>query len=80
MESYKFRCQRCESDRILEFSARHKDQLFLKINGNISEDYNPCDVGLGKCYDDLEGFLCLNCGQLQGKWPLDICSLENDKK
>jgi len=37
----------------------------------------PGDMGIGGG-DYVEVAWCLDCGQLQGKWPLPACELEKD--
>ena len=68
-------CQNCKSTRILEFSGGDsKDCFWAEINGNEHEGYMLSDLGLGD--EGPEGKLCLNCGQMQGKWPLPKSSME----
>ncbi len=63
-------CQRCKSNRILEFSGGDsKDQFWAKLGKNEWVGYMDPNLGLGSD-EGPEGCLCLDCGQLQGKWPL----------
>ena len=69
------KCQKCESDRIASFSAKCRDLSSTRI-GDVEEDgYLPYDMGVGGGdYLDIE--VCLDCGQLQGAWPLPETKLE----
>lgn len=41
------------------------------------DGYAPRDMGLENDYGDYIHFsYCLNCGQIQGKWPIKKCELE----
>lgn len=69
------KCQKCNSERVLEFNAKCSDRFSCFIGNNEHNDYPPEDIGLGGG-DYIKGKLCLDCGQLQGKWPLPISELE----
>lgn len=71
-------CQTCKSDRILSFSGKVSDLFGCDINGKSHNGYVPEDLNLGG-RDYLKGNLCLNCGQLQGKFPLEEVSVERDE-
>jgi hypothetical protein len=65
-------CQKCESDRILEICGKTRDLCWASFKDQEQEQgYVPCgfnvDDGTG---DYLEFALCLQCGQVQGKWPV----------
>ena len=71
-------CQRCNSDRILVMSARCCDQFFAKIKDHRYEGI-VLD-GLGLSGGEYVGFdLCLECGQVQGEFPLPRHDLEEGK-
>jgi len=61
----------------LGFNAKCADRFFCSIGNNEHNDYPPEDIGLGGG-DYVKGKLCLDCGQLQGKWPLPISELEQE--
>lgn len=70
-------CQKCGSNRILSFSAKCSDMFNCSIGQKEHDGYVPEDVGLGGRYGDyVSGDLCMNCGQLQGTWPLPQSELE----
>lgn len=69
-------CQRCNSDRVVNINAKASD-LFLVLIGDKEENgYLPKDMGIGGG-DYLAMDYCLECGQVQGKFPLPITELEN---
>jgi hypothetical protein len=68
-------CKRCDSTRILTVNAHCKDLGSFEINGASYDGYVPDDLGIGRA-DDVEFDLCLDCGQIQGRWPLPQSKLE----
>lgn len=71
------KCQRCESDRIMSINAKCSDLCFADIKGNEKDGYVPRDIGLKDTSGDyVELDYCLNCGQIQGNFPVDECALE----
>ena len=62
-------CQRCQSERILRFSAKCSDMFSGELGDKTWEGYVPAGVGIGGG-DYIEGDLCLTCGQLQGMFPI----------
>ena len=72
-------CQKCGSERIAGVSGKTSDRCDFSIDSkDIHHDgYVPHDVGLGGG-DYIEFDYCLDCGQMQGEWPLPLCELETD--
>jgi hypothetical protein len=68
-------CIRCASRRILTANAHCKDLGYFEINGASHDGYVPDDLGIGGG-DGVDILLCLDCGQLQGVWPLPQSKLE----
>jgi hypothetical protein len=63
-------CQKCTSDRILEINGKTSDLCFARFKGKEYDGYVPCGFGVDDGTGDyLEFDLCLECGQVQGKWP-----------
>ena len=61
------RCQRCESQRIAEVSAKCSDSCYLRVDADDflqEEGYVPGVIGSG---DYIDFKLCLDCGQMQGE-------------
>ena len=63
-------CDNCGSERILGVGAKCSDLCVVNFNDIDKEGYVPHDVGLGGG-DYLEFNVCLECGKVQGKFPLE---------
>lgn len=89
-------CQRCKSYRILQIQAKCKDMCSaelqvdpankLEAHAVYHDGYVPHALGIGGG-DYIEFEVCLNCGQMQGKYPIapvecesvnvcDVCEYE----
>lgn len=69
-------CQRCNSGRVLHASGKSSDLNSFSLGQiDIDEAYvlSDCNIGGGDYYI-LD--LCLDCGQLQGKWPVPARDFE----
>lgn len=69
------KCQRCNSGRLLNVRARSKDMnTYEMVNDeNALPLYSGYDLGLfGEGGDYEEYTVCLECGQMQGEFPLDL--------
>lgn len=62
-------CQSCNSDRIANVYAHASGNGSISYRGLTTDDYfqNIENVCSG---DDMDITVCLDCGQLQGKWPV----------
>ncbi len=75
-------CQRCKSERVVYLSAKSSDRNYLSVGPvegqkNMS-GYMPCDMGIGN--EDYVTFdYCLDCGQIEGNWPLPETQLEKQE-
>ena len=65
------KCIRCKSDRILDVSGKTSDCFNATYKGNEYDGYVLTDVGMGDDSDCINIKYCLNCGQIQGKFPID---------
>lgn len=70
-------CQFCESERILAITAKCSDCFNVyartsdkEVNGEV-----PTDLSIGGG-DYVEFSYCLNCGRIQGTWPLPLAEVE----
>lgn len=69
-------CQRCDSTRVLEVNARCRDQFWAKLPGmEAYEGYVPAELCMGGG-DDIFFSVCLDCGQVRGKYPLPKLFME----
>lgn len=63
------KCFKCDSDRVLQLTAKCSDLCFTTFNSIDKDGYVPeiRHVGGG---DYVETRICLECGQVQGKFPV----------
>lgn len=71
------KCQRCQSDRVAYVGAKCSDMCNWSVNGSEASGYVPQDMGVGGG-DYLEIKFCLDCGQLQGRFPFLTTEIEKD--
>ena len=70
-------CQECGSNRIFTLSAKSSDLNFWNYHGHEHDGYLPYINNVcGGDYTDI--IVCLECGQLQGKWPVEGPQREDD--
>lgn len=62
-------CQRCSSARVLSATGKCSDMFGVNINGVEIEGYVPDGLNIGGG-DYIEFNVCLDCGQMHGKYPL----------
>ena len=72
-------CQECTSKRILSLYGKCNDRSNSSMqeydhehNGYAPHIDNVCGG------DDIQFDVCLDCGQIQGEWPLDITEFEEE--
>lgn len=63
-------CDNCKSERLLGIKAKCDDRCSVDFNAYQNHDYVPRDIGLGGG-DYIEFDVCLNCGKVQGEFPLE---------
>lgn len=68
-------CQRCDSRRIVTISGKCADMAHTSIGNAKENGYVPLDLGVGGG-DYIRVKYCLECGQLQGEWPLPQAEIE----
>jgi hypothetical protein len=65
------KCDRCASVRLLDISAKASDCWGWTFNGQESDGYAPHVNGF--CGGDyLDTTLCLDCGKIQGEFPVEF--------
>lgn len=69
-------CQRCKSRRVVKVSGKTNDMCFVMVLNRSRDGYVPRDMNIGDG-DYLRFHYCLECGQMQGKWPLATTELED---
>lgn len=69
-------CSFCNSVRVASLSGKCSDMCYFSVAGKEKLGYAPCDAGVGGG-DYIELKYCLDCGKIQGKFPLPPTELEN---
>jgi len=63
-------CQKCESQRVVSIMGKTSDMFAMTSEkGESYEGYVPDNIGIGSG-DYIEFDYCLNCGQIQGSFPV----------
>jgi len=70
-------CRECGSGRTAHVLARCSDMCGVQVSGRRHHGYVPRDLGIGGG-DDVQFTYCLDCGRIQGAFPLSPTSLEED--
>ena len=66
-------CQRCKQKRVARVFIEADDMATVEMGPYLlDQDYLPDDMGIGA----IEFYFCLECGQIQGKWPRPKTVLE----
>lgn len=68
-------CQHCKSERVINIVGKCSDCFSAFINDKSHDGYVPNDLGIGGG-DYIEFSYCLECGQMQGEFPLPSSKLE----
>ena len=63
-------CQRCDSERLLRVNGKTDDRCSVSSSQTESHGYVPCGINIGGG-DYIKIQVCLDCGQLQGEWPVE---------
>ena len=72
-------CQRCQSGRVADLLARCSDMCSMALAGKRQSGYVPRDMGVGGG-DDVGFVYCLDCGQIQGCFPVPTTRLEHGRE
>jgi len=71
-------CQRCKSERVVDISGKTSDMCSVQLGEKEINDYVPSDMGIGGG-DYIRFNLCLDCGQVQGAFPIAETQLESEE-
>lgn len=63
-------CDNCESERVLSISVKNSDRFYGTINGVEYRGYTPDIPPIGSD-DYTDPDICLDCGKVQGDFPVD---------
>lgn len=72
-------CQSCQSNNLYGVQAKCSDLYTGYYKGHYKQGYVPYDLNIGGG-DYVEFILCLDCGQIQAKFPLKKMKLTKDWK
>jgi hypothetical protein len=72
-------CQRCSSSRVVYVDAHCSDACQVVNHLRTKNGYVPRDLGIGGG-DDVHFTYCLECGQIQGKFPVPLAEIEEIRK
>ena len=72
-------CQKCKSERIASVGGKTSDMCSVFINEEEHEGYVPSDMNIGGG-DYIEFEYCLDCGQIQGEFPLQPTKIEQNSQ
>ena len=71
-------CQTCGGPRLALILARCSDMCSVDLAGKHSHGYVPRDLGIGGG-DDVHFLYCLDCGQIQGTFPVSPTAIEEGR-
>lgn len=71
-------CQKCDSDRVIDFSAKCSDCYSATFKDQEHEGYVNLPEELQAYGDYVDMAVCLECGQTQGNFPMDDPVNENE--
>lgn len=73
------KCQKCASPRVADISGKCSDCCGWSLGDNQEDGYVPGDMGIGGG-DYIEFKFCLECGQIQGKFPRPPTEIETGEE
>ena len=73
--SNRIKCQTCDGARLCYVRVKSSDQNILDLPHASHQGYVPRDMNIGGD-DYLRMIYCLDCGQIQGDWPLPPTGME----
>lgn len=72
-------CQRCKSARVIKFNGKTGDLCSVWLGRKESEGHVPYDMNIGGG-DYVRFYVCLDCGQMQGTWPVAQTEMEDENE
>ena len=72
-------CKKCNSQRVAYVSGKTSDMCSVGVEGYSMDGGVPDDMNIGRG-DYIYFSFCMECGQIQGTWPLPTCELEEKAK
>ena len=71
-------CQQCRSPRLARVLGHCSDMCSIDLAGTHTHGYVPRDLGIGGG-DDVHFRYCLDCGQIQGTFPVPPTAIEQGR-
>jgi hypothetical protein len=71
-------CQQCRSLRLARVLGHCSDMCSIDLAGKHAHGYVPRDLGIGGG-DAVHFLYCLDCGQIQGKFPIPPTAIEQGR-
>ena len=65
------KCQKCNSNRIMFINGKTSDRNYCKYINYEMDGYVPTKIGIDDGDKYIELNYCLDCGQIQGTWPIE---------
>lgn len=72
-------CDKCSSKRIVGIDTKCSDLARVTCGQFTHDGYMPKDMGVGGG-DYIAFSYCLDCGKIQGSFPVKKCSLEQSEE
>lgn len=69
-------CQKCGSENVMQVQGKTSDMCYVSCGEQEHVGYVPRDMNIG-AGDYLSFNVCLDCGQMQGRWPVTFKSGED---
>ena len=69
----------CNCSRLIDLNAKCNDLCFINIDNKYEhEGYVPSGLNIGSG-DYIKFKYCIDCGKIQGNWPLDVSDYLDDE-
>ena len=68
-------CKICKGNRVMLVNAKCSDCCQVNLDGKDKVGYVPSEFGIGGG-DYIEFDLCLDCGRIQGSFPVEQAAIE----
>ena len=71
-------CELCDSERIVKLDIDNVSEVKGTVSGIEFSAYIPMDIGIGED-DEINFEYCLECGHIQGDFPMPTTELEDER-
>jgi len=70
------KCDKCGSEKIVHVNGKCGDSVYILYKENEKSGEVPRNIGIGEG-DYIKMDYCLDCGKIQGKFPVDDRVIKN---